>query len=867
MNKFLAPFQLPQLSRNFAVRFIAVCAVLTAVQFALEYQNIRGILLQQVEQRAGSIATNFTLLNRIDRGFSLSEAKRVADWSILSFPDAEIIYLIDPQSRPVVSSVRNNSAVTSDATELLSNASIREALAAGFDDHGFHDVDFVADNVALRAHIAPLPSLGVNMMLVINLATVRAEVMENVLGSLLRRIGIMLMLLIVIFVMIRTSVLRPISALSHAILTSRNSGRFIPPDHMPRNEIGTLGHLFAEVFRELELSVGDNERLALVANGTHAGVLISDATGRIIWVNAGFTQKTGYARADIEGRTPAEILSEQPLIGAVSILGQSLRFGLGCNIEALNHTRDGKPYWATVEVRPIHDKSGKIKNFIVVETDISPFKNAERALEVSRAQTEDRVAELQTTQKVLEAERSKLDKAARELVTAKEAAEQANRAKSDFLTTMSHEIRTPMNGVIGLAEVLLQDDLTPRQREQAELIKESGESLLTIINDILDLSKLEAGRLELAMGECSPQDVVHAVLDLMRPHAEAKGLELRSKIADNVPETFVCDAHRLRQMLLNFVGNAIKFTPEGSVDLNISLRSDTQTGAQIVFTTRDTGIGIPADILPKLFNRFAQATSQTSNTHGGSGLGLAISRELATLMNGTIDVASAPGVGSTFTLALPLADEVMTKTRAPAPTAAPVPAPAPVAPVVTAQAATPAQVVATSAPTDDGKPKLRVLLAEDQLVNQKLMRAVMEQLGHDLTIANNGAEAVRAMRAGTFDIILMDIQMPELDGVLTTKVIRASDCDWRNIPIIAVTAHAMEGHRQAYLAAGMDGFVSKPFRMDVLVGEIARVLSSAPQTTMPAKPGAAAETAQPKASDAKEAALADALGDLESLLA
>jgi len=419
-----------------------------------------------------------------------------------------------------------------------------------------------------------------------------------------------------------------------------------------------------------------------------------------------------------------------------------------------------------------------------------------------------------------------------------------------------------MNGVIGLAEVLLQDDLTPRQREQAELIKESGESLLTIINDILDLSKLEAGRLELTMSECSPQDVAHAVLDLMRPHAEAKGLDLRSKIADNVPATFVCDAQRLRQMLLNFVGNAIKFTPEGSVDLNISLRSDTQTGTQIVFTTRDTGIGIPADILPKLFNRFAQATSQTSNTHGGSGLGLAISRELATLMNGKIDVASAPGVGSTFTLTLPLADEAMTKTQAPAPVAAPV------APVATAQpSAAPAPAVAKPAQADNGKPKLRVLLAEDQLVNQKLMRAVMEQLGHELTVANNGVEAVQAMRVGIFDIILMDIQMPELDGVLTTKVIRASDCDWRNIPIIAVTAHAMEGHRQAYLAAGMDGFVSKPFRMDVLVGEMARVLSAAPQAATSAKTNVATETAQPKASDAKEAALADALGDLESLLA
>lgn len=855
MTARLSRFHIPRLSRTFAMNFIAVCIVLTVVQSTLEYQNFRHTLLQQVEQRSEAVASNFTLLNRIDSGFSLSEAKRIANWSIRSFPDSEIIYLIDPQSRVVVSATREGETTITDPSQLLKNMAIRDALAASFDDHAFHDIDFVTSNVPLRAHVVPLPTLGVSMVLVINLETVRAKVIENVTGLLLPRIAVMLTLLIVIFLMVRKSVLGPISQLSRAIRESRDSGTFTSPTSMPNNEIGTLGQLFADVFHKLEDSHLENERLALVANGTHAGVLISDATGRIVWVNVGFTQKTGYARADIEGRTPSEILSGNSLIGAIGILGQSLRSGVGCNIEAKNHTRDGTPYWATVEVRPIHDKMGRIKNFIVVETDISQFKNAEKALEVSRAQTDERMAELQTTQKVLEAERNKLDKTARELVVAKEAAEQANRAKSDFLTTMSHEIRTPMNGVIGLAEVLLQDDLTPRQREQTELIKESGESLLTIINDILDLSRLEAGRLDLTMDACSPHDIVHAVLDLMRPQAEAKGLTLRSKIDDNVPAAFTSDAQRLRQMLLNFVGNAVKFTPQGSVDLHVGLRSDKTSGAQIAFTVRDTGIGIPADILPKLFNRFAQATSQTSNTHGGSGLGLAISRELATLMNGTIDVASATGVGSTFTLVLPLAGETM-------PVATPE-----VTPVVPTVVATPATVVASKEPVvlESDKPRLRVLLAEDQPVNQKLMRAVMEQLGHELTIANNGVEAVRALRAHSFDIILMDIQMPELDGVLTTKVIRASDCSWRTIPIVAVTAHAMEGHRQAYLAAGMDGFVSKPFRMDVLVGEMVRVLGDTPQADTSAAPVLTSE--KPQAADAKETALADALDDLESLLA
>lgn len=865
MTGRLSTYLLPRLSRSFAMRFIAVCAVLTTIQFGLEYQNVRRMLLDQVEERAETVAGNFTLLNRIDRGFSLAEATRLAEWNILKLDDAELIYLINPQGRVVAGAARNGDLNDADNLYILGNIDIRNALARSLDDHLSHDVDFVHDNIPYRAHVVPLPTLGVSMVVTINLVTVRDEITDTVMWSMMRRIGVMLILLATIFVMIRSSVLKPMATLARAMKKGQETGVYEVPPGMPRNEIGMLAQLFADIFNALEQSSEENERLAQVANGTHAGVLISDAQGRVTWINSGFTQMTGFAAKDVLGYTPGEILNDKLVIGALSVLSQSLRFGLGCNIEALNHTRDGTPYWAAIEVRPIHAKTGEIKNFIVVETDITPFKNAEKALKLSRSQTDARLAELQATQVVLEAERAKLNQTAQELAAAKEAAEQANRAKSDFLTTMSHEIRTPMNGVIGLAEVLLQDDLTPRQRDQAELIKESGENLLTIINDILDLSKLEAGRLELDANECSPRDVAMSVLDLLRPRAEEKSLTLTSRFADDLPETFHCDGKRLRQMLLNLVGNAIKFTPKGSVELGVSLKRSVDRDGQIAFTVRDTGIGIPDAVLPRLFNRYAQATPSTANTHGGTGLGLAISRELATLMHGTIDVESTPGVGSIFTLTLPTTAANATPMTEPvavaAPTPAPVPAPAPrIEP-------TP---VARAVPLKNAVPKtarLRVLLAEDQPVNQKLMRAVMEQLGHDLTIANNGIEAVEAVRKDTFDIILMDIQMPELDGVLTTKVIRASDSDWHNIPIIAVTAHAMEGHRQAYLAAGMDGFVSKPFRMDTLVGEMARVLSATPFSATQAAPTPEAKPAKPTATDEKEAALANALDDLESLLA
>ncbi|WP_417625386.1 ATP-binding protein [Paremcibacter congregatus] len=864
----LSRFQIPKLTRTFALRFISVCVVLTTIQFALEYQNMRRMLLDQVEQTAETVAGNFSLLSKIDKTFSIDEARKIAEWNIRRIDNVELIYLVDPQGEIVVGATHNADADLLGRNALKTNEDIRETLAQSFDDHFSHDVDFLAEGTPIRAHIVPLPQLGVSMMVAINLTTVRTEIIDTVIGSTMRRIGVMMILLVLIFVIIRKSVLNPLAQLEKAVNASRKNGTFVQPADIPRNEIGNLSDLFAHVFGELEQANEKNENLAQVANGTHAGVIISDHAGRIIWVNEGFVQKTGFQREELEGRTPVDILNDRKLIGAVSVLAQSLRFGIGCNIEAQNQTRDGEHYWAAIEARPVRNDTGEIKNFIIVETDITAFKTAEKALKASQRETEDRLLELQATKRKLEQEREKLDLTASELAAAKEVAEKANQAKSTFLATMSHEIRTPMNGVIGLAEVLLQSDLDTRQREQAELIRESGENLLAIINDILDLSKLEAGRLEITNNEYSPREIVTSVLDLMRAQANEKRLSFRGNISPDVPEKIFCDHNRLRQVLLNLVGNAIKFTSQGSVEVNVALTQNEPDGKRSIrFAIVDTGIGIPESVLPKLFNRFTQASAAISGTHGGTGLGLAICRELAALMNGEIEAKSTPGLGSEFSLTIPLERSGHKETIQPACDIAPVLlAPSEPEPQKQAEKAKPTAQLVTQA----GKEKLRVLLAEDQPVNQKLMRAVMEQLGHELTIANNGVEAVEAVRADRFDIILMDIQMPELDGILTTKVIRAADESWNNIPIVAVTAHAMDSHKETYLAAGMDGFVSKPFRMDKLVSEMNAVLSRSEATpSSPASP--APETGHSVTGqndrDAKEAALADILDDLESLTA
>ena len=640
--------------------------------------------------------------------------------------------------------------------------------------------------------------------------------------------------------LLHRAVIGPIARLASAVRASSAIGRFDVPSGMPKGELGDLAELFARVFKRLQSSRGENEQLALVANGTDAGVLIADRDGRIVWSNAGYTAMTGFSQQELEDRTPHEILTEHAGAGAPAVLAESIGDGEARNVETIGLTREGKKYWATIEVRPIRDTQGEIRNFIVIENDITEMKETEIALKRSRQELQDRVHDLQVTYAQLEQERANLARTAQDLSDAKEAAENANRAKSAFLATMSHELRTPMNGVIGIADLLISSEMPSAQRERVEMIRESGECLLTILNDILDLSKLEAGRMMLERAAVAPREVVETVVEVMRPNAEEKSLSLNVEIGDNVPESIDGDATRLRQILFNLIGNAIKFTPEGHIDVSVDAIPGREADAmELLFTVRDTGIGIPEAMLPSLFTRFQQADSSISRTYGGTGLGLAIARELTTLMNGVISVESREGEGSTFRVRLPV-HVVVDETAAPAPQPQ---EPAPEA-------------------TDEPCP-LRVLLAEDQPVNQKLMMAVMERLGHDLTIAENGVEVIRKLRESSFDLILMDIQMPLMDGIQATKVIRSFDEPWHDVPIVAVTAHAMDGHREVYMAAGMNGFVSKPFKIDLLVAEMERTT----RRRVSAPAGKAETATAPAAEAAPDAAdpLADMLNELERM--
>lgn len=398
-------------------------------------------------------------------------------------------------------------------------------------------------------------------------------------------------------------------------------------------------------------------------------------------------------------------------------------------------------------------------------------------------------------------------KALRAAERARAAAEAADRAKSDFLATMSHEIRTPLNAVIGLSNLLDNTDLTPRQRHLVQTMEAAGGQLLEIVNDVLDVSRLQAGRVTLADGPVHVRSFVERLVLIINGLPNAARLQIASRVAPDVPARVLGDDSRLMQILTNLMGNAVKFTASGRVDLEVSAEGMDGGAPRLVFVVADTGPGVPEELRGEIFEPFAQGRAERLRPHAGSGLGLSISRGLARLMGGDVVLLRSTGRGARFALQVPLRE----------------------APAETTNARNPG--------TSTGARALEVLVAEDTPTNQLVVRLMLEGLGHHVRIVGNGLEAVEAFGSGNFDLVFLDIQMPVMDGFEAARRIRQMGGRGADVPVVALSAFTQSSDREQALAAGMSGFLPKPIRQRELAAAIAGAVAPVDRDRRDPQPG------------------------------
>ncbi len=504
-------------------------------------------------------------------------------------------------------------------------------------------------------------------------------------------------------------------------------------------------------------------------------VYLKDAeTLRFVLVNRAGERALGLPREQILGRSDADFFP--PMRAAVLMANDraALAREEGVTLEEVSFSVPGRGRRTfAVQKVPLRDEDGVTRHLLGIAEDVTERKLAEATLEAARV-----------------------------------AADAASQAKSEFLANMSHEIRTPLHGVLGMTALLLDTPLSGSQREHLQTIHSSGSALLAIINDVLDFSKIDAGKLVFEEIDFDPRALVREALGVVALRAEEKGLRLEVRVDEGVPAALRGDPGRVRQVLLNLLSNAVKFTVRGSVRLGVEVESRSAAGVRLRVTVVDTGIGVAPEAQPQLFHSFTQSDSSTTRRFGGTGLGLAICKRLVGMMHGELGLHSELGVGSTFWCTLMLANAVAT--------------------VVSLQSA----VVPKIRPG-------RVLVAEDNLVNQRVASAMLAKLGQQVDVANNGREAATRFRQQKYDLVFMDCQMPELDGFAATREIRANEPRGQHVPIVAMTAYAMSGDRDRCLAAGMDDYVAKPMTFAQLAEALGRWLG-APQaegvTPLPERP-------------------------------
>jgi two-component system sensor histidine kinase/response regulator len=514
-------------------------------------------------------------------------------------------------------------------------------------------------------------------------------------------------------------------------------------------------------------------KLSAAVEQSADSIVITNLAGVIEYVNEAFCRVSGYSRAEVLGSTPAILKSGRTPAATYRQLWETLGRGESWRGEFVNRRKDGREYHESSLITPLRQPDGRVTHYLAVKSDVTEHKRISAELALHRHHLEDLV-----------------EKRTAELALAKVQAEAANRAKGTFLANMSHEIRTPMNSILGLTYILRQNTRDPEQQALLARLHDSAQHLMHVINGILDLSKIEAGKIAIEESELSIENVLRNVAELLSHEAEAKNLSLDITVHD-VDAVLYGDPTRLSQALLNYVSNAIKFTPAGRIALRALVERQDELSQWVRFEVDDTGPGIPEDRLGKLFNAFEQGDASTTRRHGGTGLGLAITRGLAQMMGGDAGAESTHGTGSTFWFTAKLGR------LAPS--------------TITSESAlrefrSTHRLPAKQAPRPFTG---RILLAEDNPTNQFVLLKLLRDLGVSVDLAENGRDAVELLQQRAYDLVLMDVQMPEMDGLAATRAIRELP-DRAETPIVALTANAFTDDRERCLKAGMNGFLPKP---------------------------------------------------------